>query len=68
MLLESRNSASSTGSKTVRSSFLEHVLLWAAGGELSFLFGKCKSCMKTYVDFKFFKKSVVRTIKYGENL
>ena len=38
MLPESRNSASSTGSKTVRSSFLK--------------FGKSKSFMKTYVDFK----------------
>ena len=52
MLPESRNSASSTDSKTVRSSFLKHLLLWAQVGELLFLFGKSKSCMKTYVDFK----------------
>ena len=37
-------------------------------GELDFLFDKSKSCMKTYVDFKLEKKSVVRTIKYGQNL
>ena len=52
MLPESRNSASSTGSKTVRSSFLKHLLLWAAGRWAIFLFGKSKSCKKTFVDFK----------------
>ena len=52
MLPESRNSASSTGSKTVRSSFLKYPLLWWQVDELFFLFGKSKSCIKTYVDFK----------------
>ena len=52
MLPESRNSASSTGSKTVRSSFLNIPCSGRQVGELSFLFDKSKSCMKTYVDFK----------------
>ena len=52
MLPESRNSASSTGNKTVRSSFLKHLLLWRQVGELFLLFGKSESCMKTYVDFR----------------
>ena len=51
MLPESHNSASSTGNKTVRSSFL----ISCSGrqvGELFLLFGKFESCMKTCVDFK----------------
>ena len=53
MLPESRNSASSTGSKTVRSSFLKYPLCSGRQvGELFLLFDKSKSCMKTYVDFK----------------
>ena len=52
MLPESRNSASSTGSKTVRSSFLKYPLLWEESRWATFLFGKPKSCMKTYMDFK----------------
>ena len=52
MLLESRNSASSTDSKTVRSSFLNISCSGRQGGELCSLFGKSKSCMKTNVDFK----------------
>ena len=53
MLPEPRTSASSTGSKTVRLSFLYHLLLWAAGRwDIFFKFGKSKSCIKTYVDFK----------------
>ena len=51
MLLESRNSASSTGSKTVRSS----PALGGRAGSYFFLFGKSKSCMKTYLDFKLSK-------------
>ena len=48
---------------------LKYPLLWAAGRwTIFFLFDKSKSCMKTYVDFKLEKKSVVRTIKYEQNL
>ena len=51
MLLESRNSASSTGSNS--SLIVSYTsALGGQGGELFFLFGKSKSCMKTYVDFK----------------
>ena len=41
MLLESRTSASSTS-----------VLLWVAGWQAIFFFGKFKACVKTYLDFK----------------
>ena len=36
--------------------------------ELFFLFGKSKSCMKTYVDFKLYKNLSSETIEYGQNL
>ena len=52
MLPESRNSALSTGSKTVRSSFPNISCSGRQVGELFLLFGKSESCMKTYVDFK----------------
>ena len=52
MLPESRNSASSTGSKTIRSSFPKYPCSGRQVGELLFLFGKSTSCMKSYVDFK----------------
>ena len=56
MLPESRNSASSTGSKQFAHRFLNISCSGSQVGELLFLFGKAKSCMKTYVDFKLEKK------------
>ena len=38
--------------KEVRSSFLNHLLLWWQHGEILLLFGKFKACIKTCVDFK----------------
>ena len=50
MLPEPRSSASSIGSKTVR--FFNISCSGRQVGELFFLFGKFKFCIKTYVDFK----------------
>ena len=52
MLPESPNSASSTDSKTVSHRFLNIPCSGRQVGEPLFLFGKSKSCVKTYVDFK----------------
>ena len=52
MLPESRNSALSTGSKQFAHRFLNIPCSGRQLGELLFLFGKSKSCMKTYMDFK----------------
>ena len=52
MLPESRNSSSSTGSKQFAHRFLNISCSGRHVGELFFLFGKFKSCMKTYVYFK----------------
>ena len=47
-----RNSAPSTGSKQFAHRFLNTSCSGRQVGELFFLFGKSKSRMKTYVDFK----------------
>ena len=53
MLPESRNSASSTGIvKQFAHRFLNISCSGRHVGEILFLFGKSKSCIKTYVDFK----------------
>ena len=52
MLPESRNSASRQAVKQFTYRFLNISCSERQVGELLFLFGKSKSCMKTHVDFK----------------
>ena len=52
MLLESRNYISSTDSKKLAHRFLNISCSGRQGGELPFLLGKFKACVKAYVDFK----------------
>ena len=68
MLLESRNSASSTGSKIVCSLFLEHLLLWGGGGGaewwvIFFYLVNLKLVWRPIRISNCKEKSVVRTIK-----
>ena len=51
ILLESCNSLSSTCSKKFTHRLLNISCSWRQHGELFFLFGKFKACIKTYLDF-----------------